>query len=152
MTDYDFSAVNTALGGLKQLEKGRSAFLDRTAELQPLVEEKLDLKNFLQQSSSHFFVFGSSGSGEQLRQEGRSFTDGLIHGKRRWFLMRPNDFVKLRQTASEVLEPASAFMFFEQQLEELMEEHGLGEDSFFYDCNQLPGDVIYIPDGLVMTS
>merc|ERR1712216_417795 len=43
-------------------------------------------------------------------------------------------------------------MFFEQQLEELMEEHGLGEDSFFYDCNQLPGDVIYIPDGLVMTS
>ena len=33
--------------------------------------------------------------------------------------------MKLREAAREVLEPASAFMFFEQQLGELIEDYGL---------------------------
>jgi len=60
--------------------------------------------------------------------------------------------MKLRKTASEVLEAASAFMFFEQQLSELIEDHELGESIPYYDTNQLPGDVMYVPNGLVMTS
>jgi len=153
MTDYEFSAVSALSSSWMKLEKGRADFASRAASLQPLVDERMDLKSQLQQSSSHFFVFGSSGSGEQLRQEGRSFVDGLIHGKRRWFLMAPNDFVNLRKTANEILEPASAFMFFEQQMEELIEDHELGSpEMFFWEANQLPGDLIYIPDGLVMTS
>ena len=69
-------------------------------------------------------VFGPAGSGEQLRQEGMPFVDGLVHGKRRWFLMAPKDFSTLREKAKDTLEPASAFMFFEQQLEELVDDHG----------------------------
>merc|ERR1712054_650334 len=113
---------------------------------------KNNIESHLGQTTSHFFVFGPSGSGEQLRQDEHSFVDALIHGKRRWFLMKPKDFMTLRKTASEILEPASAFMFFEQQLEELIDEHELGTDIPFYDANQLPGDLIYIPSGLVMTS
>jgi len=152
MIEYELSALVGSLEGYKALESGRSAFADEAAAFQPLVHPNLDITRHLQQSSSHHFVFGSSGSGEQLRQESHSFVDALIHGKRRWFLMRPNDFVQLRKTASEILEPASAFMFFEQQLEELVDDHELGEDIPYYDTNQLPGDLIYIPDGLVMTS
>jgi len=152
MSEYNIKAVSETLGGFKQLEAGRSAFAAKAGDLQPLVFEKLDIQRHLQQSSSHSFVFGSSGSGEQLRQEGKSFVDALIHGKRRWFLMRPDHFITLRQTASEILEAASAFMFFEQQLEELVEDHELGDSIPYYDTNQLPGDLIYIPDGLVMTS
>jgi len=152
MSEYKLKAVSDTLGGFTALEAGRTEFSEAVSDFQPMVPEKLELQRHLQQSSSHFFTFGSSGSGEQLRQEQKSFVDGLIHGKRRWFLMRPDHFMKLRKTASEILEPASAFMFFEQQLEELIEDHELGEDIPYYDTNQLPGDLIYIPDGLVMTS
>jgi len=152
MSEYELEALKGSLGGFKALESGRIAFAENAAEFQSLVHENIDIKRHLQQSSSHSFVFGSSGSGEQLRQEGHSFVDALIHGKRRWFLMKPKQFMSLRQTASEILEPASAFMFFEQQLEELVDDHSLGDEIPYYDTNQLPGDLIYIPDGLVMTS
>jgi len=151
MSSYKVKSLGGHLGGYGALEEGRSAFVTRAKDLQPLVHEKLDIQTQLGQSQSNFFVFGSSGSGEQLRQEERPFVDGLIHGKRRWFLMRPDHFMKLRQTASEVLEAASAFMFFEQQLAELIEDHELGESIPYYDTNQLPGDIMYVPNGLVMT-
>jgi len=140
-----------ALEGFKVLEDGRNTFVRKADSLQPLVDERINIKSHLSQSASSFFTFGPSGSGEQLKQDAHSFVDGLIHGKRRWFLMRPKDFMDLRKTASEILEPASSFMFFEQQLEELIEDHELGTDIPFYDANQLPGDLIYIPSGLVVT-
>ena len=88
-----------------------------------------------------------------IAQEGTPFIDGLVHGKRRWFLMAPKDFVKLREKAKDTLEAASAFMFFEQQLEELVEEHGLGDKKMkYWECNQNPGEVIYIPGDTIMTS
>ena len=40
----------------------------------------------------------------------------------------------------QVLEPASAFIFFEQQLEELIEDHELGSEIKYWDTNQLPGE------------
>ena len=36
------------------------------------------------------------------------------------FLMAPKDFATLREKAKDTLEPGSAFMFFEQQMEELV--------------------------------
>ena len=42
--------------------------------------------------------------------------------------------------AGQVLEPASAFIFFEQQLEELIEDHELGSEIKYWDTNQLPGE------------
>jgi len=149
---YKFKPLGGELDGFGALEEGRSSFSEHASDFQPLVHEKMDIGSHLSQSSSQSFVFGSSGSGEQLLQAEKPFVDGLIHGKKRWFLMKPEHFLKLRETASEILEPASAFMFFEQQLEELIEDHELGEDIPYYDTNQLPGDLIFIPDGLVMTS
>lgn len=59
----------------------------------------------------------------------------------------------LREKAKDVLEPGSAFMFFEQQLEELTEDFGLGGKKMkFWECNQLPGEIIYIPAATIMTS
>jgi hypothetical protein len=49
---------------------------------------------------------GPSGSGEQMRQEGLSFVDGLIYGRRRWLFIDPVPFNALRESAREVLEPA----------------------------------------------
>mmetsp|Transcript_38210 Transcript_38210/g.120330 ORF Transcript_38210/g.120330 Transcript_38210/m.120330 type:complete len:349 (-) Transcript_38210:74-1120(-) len=141
------------LAWLQQMEPGREWFAAKAADLQSLVSDKVDLKANLQKSSSNFFTFGPAGSGEQLRQESIPFSDGLVHGKRRWFLMAPKDFETLREKAKDVLEPASAFMFFEQQKEELEEDFGLGGKKMkFWECNQLPGEIIYIPSGTIYTS
>mmetsp|Transcript_43588 Transcript_43588/g.102458 ORF Transcript_43588/g.102458 Transcript_43588/m.102458 type:complete len:552 (+) Transcript_43588:1-1656(+) len=137
---------------LQKLEPGRIEFASHAADLQPFVG-KVDLKQTLSKSSSKYFTFGPAGSGEQLRQEGMPFSDALVHGKRRWFLMAPKDFTTLREKAKDVLEPASAFMFFEQQMEELVEEYGLGGKKMkFWECNQNPGEIIYIPGDTIMTS
>ena len=88
------------------------------------MSSQADIRATLARGASRFLVFGPAGSGEQLRQEGMPFVDGLVHGKRRWFLMAPKDFSTLREKAKDTLEPASAFMFFEQQLEELVDDHG----------------------------
>jgi len=61
-----------------------------------------------------------------MRQEHTPSVDGLIHGRRRWLFMEPKNFLELESAAKEVLEPASGFMFFEQQLGELIEDFGLG--------------------------
>jgi len=150
---FRFTTTAATLGWLQKLDQGRSEFLSRVQDLQPLVNPKVELSGSLAKGSSRYLVFGPSGSGEQLRQEGTPFVDGLVHGKRRWFLMSPKDFLNLRDKAADVLEPASAFMFFEQQLEELVEEHGLGGKKMkFWECNQNPGEVIYIPGDTIMTS
>eukprot|EP00291_Cryptomonas_curvata_P000664 CAMPEP_0172181980 /NCGR_PEP_ID=MMETSP1050-20130122/18135_1 /TAXON_ID=233186 /ORGANISM="Cryptomonas curvata, Strain CCAP979/52" /LENGTH=525 /DNA_ID=CAMNT_0012855355 /DNA_START=122 /DNA_END=1699 /DNA_ORIENTATION=- len=152
-TDYRLRSLGDNLGWLQELEPGRAEFTERAGELQALVQAKQDLKSSLQRASSRFFAFGPAGSGEQLRQEGMPFVDGLVHGKRRWFMMAPKDFQALRDKAKDVLEPASAFMFFEQQMEELVEEHGLGGKKMkYWQCNQNPGELIYIPGDTIMTS
>ena len=44
-------------------------------------------------------------------------------------------------------------MFFEQQMEELTEDFGLGGKKMkFWECNQMPGEIIYIPAATIMTS
>lgn len=48
-------------------------------------------------------------------------------------------------TCWQILEPASAFMFFEQQLEELVDDHELGEDIPYYDTNQVGGTIARMP-------
>jgi len=149
MTDFQLAPVES-IALYAPLEGAKQRFVARANELEKLAGEGVAQR--LQQSSSSNFVFGPSGSGEQLRQAGGAFVDGLIHGKKRWFLMMPEDFNKLRGEAREVLEPASAFIFFEQQLEELIEDHELGSEIKYWDTNQLPGELIYIPGDLIMTS
>uniref|UniRef100_A0A6T8N7S8 Uncharacterized protein n=1 Tax=Hemiselmis andersenii TaxID=464988 RepID=A0A6T8N7S8_HEMAN len=150
---FRFTTTAGTLGWLQKLDQGRSEFLSRVQDLQPLVNPKVELTGTLARGASRYIVFGPAGSGEQLRQEGVPFIDGLVHGKRRWFLMSPKDFVNLRDKAADVLEPASAFMFFEQQLEELVEDHGLGGKKMkFWECNQNAGEMIYIPGDTIMTS
>lgn len=119
-----FESTSKSLGWLQQLDAGRNEFLSKADDLQTLVSDQADIKATLARGASRFLVFGPAGSGEQLRQEGMPFVDGLVHGKRRWFLMAPKDFSTLREKAKDTLEPASAFMFFEQQLEELVDDHG----------------------------
>ena len=112
---------------LQAMEPGRREFAKRAKDLQALVER--DVVASLSRSTADSFVFGPAGSGEQLRQEQTPFADALVHGKRRWFLMAPKDFITLREKAKDSLEPGSAFMFFEQQMEELTEDFGLGGKS-----------------------
>ena len=100
-------------------------------------------------------VLGPAGSGEHLRNQRTPFLDGLVHGKRRWFAMSPAAFGKLRAVAeaAETLEPSSAFVFFESQLEELVEDLGLGGSKMRYaEGTQEPGDVLFMPPDTVFTS
>merc|ERR1712166_930062 len=152
MADFQLPVVS-ALTGYAPLEKAREAFAARAQkDLSQLVPKGVDLAQTLLAESSNSFVFGPSGAGEQLRQEGHSFVDGLVHGKKRWFLMDPHNFQRLRKEAGEVMEVASAFIFFEQQMEELVEDYELGTEIPYWDVNQLPGDIIYIPGDMIMTS
>ena len=41
-----------------------------------------------------------------------AFADGLVHGKRRWFLMAPKDFERLREVAKDTLEPVPFVSMF----------------------------------------
>ena len=79
----------------------------------------------------------------------------LLHGERRWFTMQPDIFMKLRSKAeaSGALEPSSAFVFFESQLEELVEDLDLGAKGLSYrEGSQRPGDVVFIPPSTIFTS
>jgi hypothetical protein len=54
---------------------------------------------------------------------------------------------------AQVLEAASAFMFFEQQLGELIEDFGMGKKGKkYFECNQEPGDLLFVPGSLVRVS
>ena len=67
--------------------------------------------------------------------------------------MEPKNFIALRESAREVLEPASGFMFFEQQLGELIEDFGLGaKGKKYWEINQEVGDLLYVPPSLVRVS
>ena len=88
----------------------------------------------LKSATSTRLVVGPAGAGEHLRQQPTPLLDGLVHGERRWFTMQPDIFMKLRSKAeaSGALEPSSAFVFFESQLEELVEDLDLGAKGLSY--------------------
>lgn len=94
-----------------------------------------------------FFTFGPSGSGDKLHAEnGLPFFDVLIHGSRRWLLLKEEEMERVAQKAREALEfdKTSAYMFFEEKLPELKEEFGLKK---YVECNQNAGDLVIVPSG-----
>mmetsp|Transcript_21842 Transcript_21842/g.49752 ORF Transcript_21842/g.49752 Transcript_21842/m.49752 type:complete len:555 (-) Transcript_21842:130-1794(-) len=94
-----------------------------------------------------FFTFGPSGSGDKLHAEnGLPFYDILIHGSRRWLLMKDDEMERVATKAKEALEfdKTSAYMFFEEKLPELKEEFGLKK---YIEVNQEPGDLVIVPSG-----
>lgn len=97
--------------------------------------------------SNQFFVFGPSGSGDKLHAEnGLPFFDIMVHGSRRWLLLKEDEMERVAQKAREALEfdKTSAYMFFEEKLPELREEFGLKK---FQECNQQAGDLVFVPPG-----
>merc|ERR1712125_1292 len=94
-----------------------------------------------------FFSFGPSGSGGKLQMEqGLPFFDVLIHGSRRWLLMKEEEMERVAKKAREALEfdKTSAYMFFEEKLPELKEEFGLKK---YVEANQQAGDMVIVPSG-----
>jgi|TARA_B110000208_G_C11748808_1_gene422703 hypothetical protein len=75
-------------------------------------------------SLSQFMVLGPSGSGAQ-RRDNAPVIDALIHGERRWFMMGEKELRRFMSKAGDDFQPASAFVFFEEQLAALKEEWGL---------------------------
>lgn len=108
----------------------------------------------MEKMSSRRIVFGPSGSGSSMAQIGMPFAEALVHGKRRWFLMTTNAYIKLKEKAGDDFQPGAAFGFFEDMYAELEEEFGMkaSADAGLYECDQGPGDVIFVPAGLVRTS
>ena len=108
----------------------------------------------MEKQSSRSIVFGPSGSGSSMAQIGMPFADALVHGRRRWFILTPQAYIKLKKSAGDDFQPGSAFSFFEDMYAELKEEFGMkiGIKHGIYECNQGPGDIVYIPAGLVRTS
>jgi hypothetical protein len=97
--------------------------------------------------SFRHFTFGPSGSGDKLHAEnGLPFFDVLIHGSRRWLLLKEDEMQRVADKAKEALEfqKTSAYMFFEEKLPELKEEFGLKK---YVEANQNPGDLIIVPSG-----
>jgi len=100
-----------------------------------------------QEVQYRFFTFGPSGSGEKLHMENNlPFFDVLIHGMRRWLLVKSEEVDKVAAKAKEAMEfrQTSAYMFFEEKLPELVEEFGLKN---YVEVNQEPGDVMVVPQG-----
>eukprot|EP00927_Polykrikos_kofoidii_P050382 TRINITY_DN4429_c0_g1_i1.p1 TRINITY_DN4429_c0_g1~~TRINITY_DN4429_c0_g1_i1.p1 ORF type:complete len:565 (+),score=104.43 TRINITY_DN4429_c0_g1_i1:110-1804(+) len=94
-----------------------------------------------------YFTFGPSGSGDKLHAEnGLPFFDVLIHGSRRWLLLKEEEMERVAVKAREALEfdKTSAYMFFEEKLPELVEEFGLKK---YVECNQQAGDLVFVPSG-----
>merc|ERR1719263_1545823 len=89
-----------------------------------------------------------------MRQEGMPFADALVHGKRRWFFLTAESFMALKRAAGDDFQPGSAFGFFEDMYAELGEDFDMnvGEDAGIHECDQNPGDVVYVPAGIVRTS
>jgi hypothetical protein len=108
----------------------------------------------MEKQSSRSIVFGPSGSGSSMKQEGMPFADGLVHGRRRWFILTPQAYMKLKKNAGDDFQPGSAFSFFEDMYAELKEEFDMqiGQAHGIFECNQAPGDIMYIPAGLIRTS
>lgn len=156
--DYTIEAT-ARLGWLRELDEAKAAFITKgsaafRAMLSTALPDDASVSDaFGAGADTRLFAMGPSGSGEQMRQEHTAFVDGLIHGRRRWLFMDPENFLELRASAKEVLEPASGFMFFEQQLGELIEDFGLGSKKKKYlETNQEPGDLLFVPSSLVRVS
>jgi len=98
-----------------------------------------------QLDSINQFVMGPAGSGGRFFGARLVQADVLIHGQRRWFFMSTERMLSLSKKAGPDFTPVSAFTFFEEQLEELMFEHGLKLGDDVIQCEQLPGDVILVP-------
>lgn len=99
------------------------------------------------QTHHQFFKLGPSGSGDKLQMEnGLPFYDILLHGSRRWLLMKEEEMERVAKKAREALEfdKTSAYMFFEEKLPELKEEFGLKK---YVECNQNAGDLVIVPNG-----
>lgn len=99
------------------------------------------------ESHHQYFTMGPSGSGDKLKMEnGLPFFDILLHGSRRWLLMKDEEMERVAKKAREALEfdKTSAYMFFEEKLPELKEEFGLKK---YVECNQNAGDLVIVPSG-----
>ncbi len=109
---------------------------------------------FLERTMGASVVLGPSGSGASMRQESHSFTDTLVHGGRRWFIMTMQAYRKIKERAGDDFRPGMAYGFFEEVYSELVEEFGLkfGAKHGVFECDQRPGDVIFIPSGSIRTS
>lgn len=118
------------------------------ASLAAIVGKGVDRWKKKTSSTNHqFFVFGPSGSGDKLHAEnGLPFFDVLIHGSRRWLLLKEDEMERVAAKAREALEfdKTSAYMFFEEKLPELREEFGLKK---YFECNQKAGDLVFVPSG-----
>jgi len=134
---------------LPHMAKFRRALLEASGdELKAILGKKAEkwMRNH-DRESYRFFVFGPSGSGDKLHAEnGLPFFDILVHGSKRWLLLKEDEMEKVAQKAREALEfdKTSAYMFFEEKLPELREEFGLKK---YVEANQGPGDIILVPSG-----
>lgn len=127
----------------------RRLLLEAAADELPSILGKKSQRWLKQQGqlSYRYFVFGPSGSGDKLHAEnGLPFYDVLIHGSKRWLLMKEDEMQRVAAKAREALEfdKTSAYMFFEEKLTELVEEFGLAK---YQEANQQPGDLIIVPSG-----
>ena len=160
MGQYRLSAFNT-VGYRQDMDSDMYSRLYAATEdgtLQKLFggDEKAT-EQFIQEMEKHSsrrIVFGPSGSGSSMRQESMPFADALVHGRRRWFLLTPPAYMKLKKEAGDDFTPGSAFSFFEDVYAELKEdfEMEVGMKHGIYECDQGPGDIMYVPAGLVRTS
>ena len=66
--------------------------------------------------------------------------------------MGSTQVLRSKAEAAETLEPSSAFVFFESQLEELIEDLELGSSKLRYkEGTQRPGDVVFVPPQTIFT-
>ena len=79
----------------------------------------------MEKMSSRRIVFGPPGSGSSMAQIGMPFAEALVHGRRRWFLMKAEAYIKLKEKAGDDFQPGAAFSFFEDMYAELEEEFGM---------------------------
>ena len=154
-TFFGGNATGILTDSLKVAGAALDADLGRTRFLLKAVSNGVDVAKMALKSASTRLVVGPAGAGEHLRQQPTPLLDGLVHGERRWFTMQPDIFMKLRgkAEASGALEPSSAFVFFESQLEELVEDLDLGAKGLSYrEGSQRPGDEVFIPPSTIFTS
>ena len=147
---------------LQRIEESAGAMLGRANEggaAQEMLANMLNTKAkpkqdaaFLEQegallgSGSSTVVLGSAGSGGMISKQpqGSAVLDGLVHGSRRWLFISQENLIVLQNKAAEALEASSAYMFFEEQITELIEQHGLN-DLEHYQCQQEEGDAVFVP-------
>jgi len=152
---FEGNATNVLTEALEIAGASLDADLGRTRFLLDAIARGVGAAKRALASASTRLVIGPAGAGEHLRQQNTPIVDGLVHGERRWFTMQPDTFMKLRSKAeaSGSLEPSSAFVFFESQLEELIEDQDLGSKKLSYrEGSQKPGDVVFIPPSTIFTA